>query len=321
MEHIIAVKDVTKIFEVNTEYDNLWKRLLRNNKKSVCAVNNVSLNIEKGSVVALLGKNGAGKTTLIKMLSGIVMPTSGSIVAVGMNPYKDRYKYSYRIGVILGQKSLLWHNIPARESLNLYRSIYDIDKECYIKRVEFFEELFNVKELMDTPVRKLSLGERMKFELMAALIHEPEALFLDEPTIGLDLLAKKQMYHYINELNQEKGVTIIITTHNADDVENLCNHVVLMDEGRVIYDGQCDGLYCYDQSKKVMIRGEVKVDEEISHYIEKIEGNNYLFRCDKNDSSAVAAIVERTAKGSDISVVGMDIEDILLNIYGRKIEI
>lgn len=319
MEQIIEVKNVSKKYEINTEYDNIWKRLFNKNKKSICAVDDVSIGIEKGSIVALLGKNGAGKTTLIKMLSGILTPTYGNIVSVGLDPYKNRYDYSYHIGVVLGQKSLLWHNIPAKESLNLYRSIYDIDKPHYNERLDFFTQLFDVGELLDTPVRKLSLGERMKFELIAALIHEPEILFLDEPTIGLDLLAKRQMYSYINKLNKEKGITIIITTHNVDDVENLCDRVVLMDDGKIIYDGDKEKLYGLCSSKTINISGEVVVDERIKAYLKKRDGNDYLFKCDQNDANAIAEIVKRTAQGSDISVEGMDIEDILLNIYGGKI--
>ncbi|MCI5874335.1 MAG: ATP-binding cassette domain-containing protein [Clostridiales bacterium] len=321
MENIIEIESLTKRYEINTEYDNLWKRLFNKEKKSICAVDDIDLAIAKGSMVALLGKNGAGKTSLIKMLTGIVTPTSGSIVAAGFNPYKDRYKYSYHIGVVLGQKSLLWHNIPAKDSLNLYRSIYDININDYEKRLGFFAGVFDVKDLLDTPVRKLSLGERMKFELIAALLHEPDLLFLDEPTIGLDILAKQQMYSFLNTVNREKGTTIIITTHNVDDVENLCDRVVLMDAGKIIYDGDRDGLCRYNQTKKIVVAGEVRLDNAIKRYLEKKEGNQYVFKCDGNDSDAIACIVDRVVPGSDITVMGMDIEDVLLNVYGGKIKL
>lgn len=321
MENIIEIKSLTKVYSVNEEYDNLWKRLFKRKMVNICAVNNVDLSIARGSIVALLGKNGAGKTSLIKMLTGIVTPTSGSIISAGMNPYEKRYEYSYHIGVVLGQKSLLWHNIPAKDSLNLYRNIYDISLDVYKKKLAFFTELFDVKELLNTPVRKLSLGERMKFELIAALLHEPEILFLDEPTIGLDLLSKQQMYSFLQTINKEKGTTIIITTHNVDDIENLCSHVVLMDKGKIIYNGDKDKLCDYSQTKRIVVSGEILIDDVIGPYLERKDDNSYYFRCDKTNSDIIMTIIERIKPGSDISIMGADIEDVLLKVYGGTIEL
>lgn len=322
MGNIIEVKSLTKVYEVNDEYDSLWKRIFNRSKTKINAVNGINLAIEKGSIVALLGKNGAGKTSLIKMMTGIVTPTTGSITAAGLNPHDDRYKYSYHIGVVLGQKSLLWHNIPAKDSLNLYRRIYDISDEDYKRQLDFFVELFDVKKLLDTPVRKLSLGERMKFELIAALIHEPEILFLDEPTIGLDLLSKQQMYTFLSRINKEKETTIIITTHNVDDVENLCDRVILMDEGKIIYDGDKEGLCKYGQTKKIVVRGEVLIDDVISPYLEEgDEDDVFIFKCEKSDSEGIMAVMDRIVPGSDISIMGTDIEDILLKVYGGELKI
>ena len=321
MENIIEIKSLTKVYSINEEYDNLWKRLFKRKMVNICAVNDVDLSIARGSIVALLGKNGAGKTSLIKMLTGIVSPTSGSIISVGMNPYENRYEYSYHIGVVLGQKSLLWHNIPAKDSLNLYRNIYDISLDVYKKKLTFFTELFDVKELLNTPVRKLSLGERMKFELIAALLHEPEILFLDEPTIGLDLLSKQQMYSFLQTINKEKGTTIIITTHNVDDIENLCSQVVLMDKGKIIYNGDKDKLCDYSQTKRIVVTGEILIDDVIGPYLERKDDNSYYFRCDKTNSDIIMTIIERIKPGSDISIMGADIEDVLLKVYGGTIEL
>ncbi len=321
MENIIEIKSLTKIYKVNEEYDNLWKRLFKRKMVNVCAVNNVDLSCARGSIVALLGKNGAGKTSLIKMLTGIVTPTSGSIVSAGMNPYEQRYEYSYHIGVVLGQKSLLWHNIPAKDSLNLYRNIYDIGWDVYKKKLTFFTELFDVKELLNTPVRKLSLGERMKFELIAALLHDPEILFLDEPTIGLDLLSKQQMYSFLQTINKEKGTTIIITTHNVDDIENLCSHVVLMDKGKIIYNGDKDKLCNYSQTKRIVISGDIYIDDVIGPYLERKDDHTYYFRYNKTNSDIIMAIIERIKPESDISIMGDDIEDVLLRVYGGTIEL
>jgi len=322
MGNIIEIRSLTKIYKINNEYDNLWKRLFNRNKIEINAVNGIDVSIASGSIVALLGKNGAGKTSLIKMMTGIITPTRGSIIAVGLSPYDNRYEYSYHIGVVLGQKSLLWHNIPAKDSLNLYRCIYEISETDYQNRLKFFVELFDVEKLLNTPVRKLSLGEKMKFELIAALLHEPEILFLDEPTIGLDLLSKQQMYSFLKNINKEKGTTIIVTTHNIDDVENLCERVILMDKGKIIYDGDKEDLCGYDRIKKIVVTGEVVIDDVISPYLEKNDEDDvYVFKCDKSDSIAIMAIMNRIIQGSDIKITGTDIEDVLLKVYGGELKI
>ncbi len=321
MKNIIEINSVTKTFEINTEYDNLFKRLLHKNIEIVTAVDDVSLCIPQGSMVALLGKNGAGKTTLIKMMSGIISPTSGSISVAGFDPHRDRYKYSYHIGVVLGQKSLLWHNIPVRESLNLYRSIYDISKDDYEKRLAFFGGLFECERLLDVPVRKLSLGERMKFEIMAALLHEPQVLFLDEPTIGLDILSKKQMYSFLKRINKENDTTIILTTHNIDDVENLCERVVLLDEGRIIYDGDKLRLRCYDETRTICVKGSIDIDDSIQKYLDSQNDDEYIFKCNLADAQVLSNILQRISVGSDITISGADIEDVLLKIYEGELEL
>lgn len=319
MNNIIEISSVTKKFEVNTEYDNLFKRLFNRKKEIICAVDDVSIEIASGSMVALLGKNGAGKTTLIKMLAGIINPSIGEIQVGGYNPYKERYQYSYQIGVVLGQKSLLWYNIPVKESLNLYRNIYDISKKDFEVRLDFFKSLFDVEHLLDTPVRKLSLGERMKFEIVASLLHNPEILFLDEPTIGLDVLAKQQMYSFLKQINEEKNTTIILTTHNVDDVENLCERVILMDNGKIVYDGNQENLCSYIKTKTIVITGGVEMDEEIRPFLDKKDNGRYIFKCNQNNCDVIAKIMSKMVPGSDIFVSGADIEDILLQVYGGKL--
>lgn len=321
MSNIIEVSSVTKKFEVNTEYDNLFKRLFNRKKEIICAVDDVSVEIASGSMVALLGKNGAGKTTLIKMLSGIVNPSSGQVQVGGYNPYKERYEYSYHIGVVLGQKSLLWYNIPVKESLNLYRNIYDISKKDYEERMEFFKSLFHVGHLLDTPVRKLSLGERMKFEIIAALLHNPEILIMDEPSIGLDVLSKQQMYSFLKQINERENTTIILTTHSVDDVENLCERVILMDNGRIVFDGSRENLCGYNKTKTIVVTGDMELGEEIRPFLEKKENNRYVFKCEQNNPEVLTKIMNKIALGSDITIAGADIEDILLEVYGGKLKL
>lgn len=319
MNNAVEVTELSKEFEINTEYENLLKRLFNKKKEKVCAVNEVSFMIPQGEMVALLGKNGAGKSTLIKILTGIINPSKGEVMVAGYIPYKQRYKYSYHIGVVMGQKSLLWHNIPVKESLNLYKTIYGVSDKDYEKRIDFFRGLFDIDRLFEVPVRKLSLGERMKFEIVAALINEPEVLFLDEPTIGLDLLAKKQLYSFLREINAIKNTTIILTTHNVEDVENLCERVILMDKGKIIFDGKIVELCKRTELKTIVITGDVKLDDDMRIYLESQEGNRFVFKCNKDDTELVANIMSRVVSGSDISIIGTELEDILLQVYKGEV--
>lgn len=318
-KNVIEIDSLIKTFQINEEYESLKERFLKKKIRTVKAIDNISLEIVQGSMVALLGKNGAGKTTLVKMLSGIISPTSGRIQAAGFEPYKKRYEYSYHIGVVLGQKSLLWPNIPVRESLNLYRCIYEVSMKDFNEKLSMFNELFNCKELLDVPVRKLSLGERMKFEIIASLIHNPEILYLDEPTIGLDLLSKQQMYSFLKQINENYKTTIILTTHSVDDVENLCKRVILLDEGKIIYDGDQETLCGYSKIKTVCVKGSVSLDDELKKYLEKQEENTYIFKCNSNQNDIILKIFNNISIGSDITISGTDIEDILLKVYGGEL--
>lgn len=201
------------------------------------AVDSVDFTIEAGEIVGYLGPNGAGKSTTIKMLTGILVPTSGSVEVDGLVPWRQRERNARRIGVVFGQRSGLWWDLPLIESLRLVGTIYDIPRDRYQANLRKFSELLGLEEFLHTPVRQLSLGQRMRGDLAAAMLHDPAILFLDEPTIGLDVIAKERIRAFIADLNRQAGTTVVLTTHDLDDVERLCRRIVLIDHGRVLYDG------------------------------------------------------------------------------------
>ena len=207
------------------------------------AVNNIDLEIAEGEFVGLIGPNGAGKTTLIKMLTGIIAPTSGEINVLGYYPNDLKNEFKKQYAVVMGQKSQLFFELTVNDTLRLFKEIYDISEENYQRSRSFFVELFGVKDLMDVQVRTLSLGERMKMELIAALLHNPRILFLDEPTIGLDAVAAKQIRKFLREINQEKGTTIILTSHYMEDIKSLCRRSIVINHGSKIFDGSTEELF------------------------------------------------------------------------------
>ena len=207
------------------------------------AVRNVSFSIGKGEFIGLIGPNGAGKTTLVKMLTGIIAPTSGMIDVMGYYPNDMKNEFKKRYAVVMGQKSQLFFELTANDTLRLFKEIYEIQEKEFKKSKEYFIELFGVKDLMDVQVRTLSLGERMKMELMVALLHNPEVLFLDEPTIGLDIVASKQIRNFLKTVNEEKGTTIMLTSHYMEDIRLLCQRSIVINEGEKIYDGDTGRLF------------------------------------------------------------------------------
>lgn len=207
------------------------------------AVKEVSFAIGEGEFVGLIGPNGAGKTTLIKMLTGIIAPTSGTIDVMGYYPNDMKNEFKKRYAVVMGQKSQLFFELTLNDTLRLFKEIYEIPKKEFEESKEYFTELFGVRELMDVQVRTLSLGERMKMELIVALLHNPQILFLDEPTIGLDLVASKQIRNFLKTINEEKGTTIMLTSHYMEDIRLLCKRSIVIHEGEKIYDGDTAGLF------------------------------------------------------------------------------
>jgi ABC-2 type transport system ATP-binding protein len=253
-------------------------------KDIIKAVDNISFKIKSGELVGYIGQNGAGKSTTIKMLTGILKPSSGEVLVNGVNPSKDRARNAFQIGVVFGQRSQLWMDLPVEESFDLLRSIYKIDKKIYDKKIEFFSDLLGINEFMKQQARKLSLGQRMKADLAASLLHSPSVLFLDEPTIGLDLLVKEKVRTFIKNINENEKVTIILTTHDIQDIEFLADRIIIIDKGKIGYDGDISNfnkmvgndsyvsVHFQEQIKNFNLPSPYEIKQKISdlHYLIKI---------------------------------------------------
>ncbi|MEB3752144.1 ATP-binding cassette domain-containing protein [Geobacillus icigianus] len=243
--NIIEVEQLRKEFKVHRSRSGLvgaFRDLWTRRYTTVRAVDGISFAVKRGEIVGYIGENGAGKSTTIKMLTGILTPTSGRIVVNGMNPHQEREKFVRTIGVVFGQRSQLWWDIAVQESFRLLKKVYRVPDEQYDRHMGEVIEMLEIGSLLDKPVRKLSLGQRMRCELAAALIHNPPLLFLDEPTIGLDVLVKLNIRQFLKQLNERYGTTILLTTHDMSDIEALCERVIMLDEGKIIYDGSLETL-------------------------------------------------------------------------------
>src|SRR5512136_1354061 len=237
---IIRVDHLTKSFDYYRKelgLKNSLKNLFYREKLSKEAVREVNFEIQEGEILGFLGPNGAGKTTTLKMLSGILHPTSGQATVLGYVPWERKKAFKMQFAIVMGQKAQLWWDLPANESLYLNKCIYEIDDRAYQATLAELTELLDVKDLLSVQVRRLSLGERMKMELIAALIHKPRLIFLDEPTIGLDILSQKRMREFFKYYNQEKKATVILTSHYMEDVEDLCKRAIIINQGRIVFDG------------------------------------------------------------------------------------
>lgn len=287
------------------------------------AVDGINFDIQRGEMVGYVGPNGAGKSTTIKMLTGILLPTSGEVEVDGMVPHRDRKQLARRIGVVFGQKTQLWWDVPVIESLRLLKEIYKIPTSSYKANLELFNDLLDLHEFQNTPVRQLSLGQRMRSDLAAALLHSPDILFLDEPTIGVDVLAKERFRSFILNLNRERQVTVLLTTHDMLDIEKVCNRMMIIDKGKVIYDGPIAGMKERFTPYRVLVvdfaDGETDVKIDLAELMEYKDWQA-RFRFDRRKVSASELIVELAGKYRvrDISVEEPEIEAIVREIYKRS---
>jgi ABC-2 type transport system ATP-binding protein len=254
-ENVISVENIWRYFKTYKKEAGLWasiKSVIKREYVTKAALKGVSLTVNKGEILGLIGPNGAGKSTLIKILSGVLYPTSGSVQVMGYEPWKDRMKYTKHLGVVFGQKSSLWWDIPAVDSFELNKGLYEISDEDYDRRLKFMIDLLDAEELVNKPVRQLSLGERMRCEIIQSLLHNPKVVFFDEPTIGLDTVAKEKMRNFIKEINRRYGTTFIITTHDMGDIEKLCERVVVINHGIIVYDGMLKELRKKFANRKII---------------------------------------------------------------------
>ncbi len=284
------------------------------------AVESVSFALEPGDLVGYIGPNGAGKSTTIKMLTGILVPSSGELRVAGIVPSRDRQTNAQNIGVVFGQRSQLYWDLPLRESFELLRSIYDVPRGRYRENLAHFSAILDLERFMGTPVRQLSLGERMRGDFAAAMLHDPKVVYLDEPTIGLDAIAKEAIRDFIAEINRERGTTVILTTHDLADVERLSRRIILIDEGTVIYDGPLSRLREeYGTHRTLVVNlfedaAEVAVDGAT---VVAREGHSVQFRFDRRTISAEALVrrVTERYRITDIAIIEPDIETIVRRIY------
>jgi len=252
---VVSVRGLRKNFTVKTKLPGLsgsLRAVLRPEIHTVEAVKGISLDLEKGELLAFIGPNGAGKSTTIKMLTGILYPTAGQAQVLGYVPWRQRRQLAYHIGSVFGQKPQLWYHLPAIDTFHLFAKIYELDAHAFRQRLDFLVAAFEIGDLLYTPVRKLSLGQRMKCEIAASLLHRPRIIFLDEPTIGLDVVAKQQIRDTIKLLNAEEGTTIFLTSHDAGDVETLCKRVIIINHGQIIFDDRVSTLKRRYLTRKVI---------------------------------------------------------------------
>jgi len=284
------------------------------------AVDGVTMSLEPGELVGYLGPNGAGKSTTIKMLTGILVPTSGLIRVAGLVPHKQRLENAQNIGVVFGQRSQLYWDLPLRESFALLRSIYDVPRDRYRQNMQRFCEILDLERFMGTPVRQLSLGERMRGDFAAAMLHDPKVVYLDEPTIGLDVIAKEAVREFIARVNRENGTTVILTTHDLADIERLAKRVILIDEGTVIFDGRLERLrneYGTHRTLVITLADSYPDVEVEGAQLESREANVVRLRFDRRRVSAEQLIrraMERYAI-SDLAIIEPEIDSIVSRIY------
>ncbi len=287
------------------------------------AVDDVSLQVAEGEVIGYIGPNGAGKSTTIKILTGILLPSSGQARVAGLDPQRRRMELTRRIGVVFGQRTQLWWDLPLRDSFDLLRYVYRIPLGQHQHNVAQFEDLLDLGPFLDTPVRQLSLGQRMRGELTAALLHDPAIVYLDEPTIGLDVISKVRVREFLAAVNRERGVTIMLTTHDLDDVEQLCSRLVVIDRGHVIHDTTVERFKHDYAPYRTLVVDLVETAPPLvvpGAEVARVEGPRQWLRFRRGDTTAanLIAAVGRTARIHDVTVLEPDIEEVIRRVYAEN---
>lgn len=322
---IIHVDNLTKVFKRASKKPGLKgaiEGLFRHNYETKIAVNNISFEIEKGEIVGFIGPNGAGKSTTIKMLVGILQPSEGTVKVSGINPAINRKENAKHIGVVFGQRSQLWWDIPVIESLNLMQYIYKIDNEKFKKNISAYTEILEMKDFLHVPVRQLSLGQRMRADICAALLHDPDILYLDEPTIGLDVVVKKSIHKFIKEINKMNATTVLLTTHDMRDIGKLSSRIIIIDNGSLIYDGSLRNIRekMFNESKIVIdynVEQMQDLDVVLKGYKYEIDNNKLSISYNPEIIKLTQFIgfLQENFNFTDFSLQEKDIEDIIAELY------
>ncbi|WP_329132342.1 ATP-binding cassette domain-containing protein [Streptomyces sp. NBC_01476] len=314
-EPVIELDGVQKVFDVRRKAGRL-----RRERHQVRAVDGISFSVPRGEIVGYIGPNGAGKSTTIKMLTGILSPSAGRIRVCGIDPTRERARLARRIGVVFGQRTTLWWDLPLRDSYELVRRMYRIADARYTANLAACVELLDLGPLLDVPVRQLSLGQRMRGDIAAALLHDPEVLYLDEPTIGLDVVSKARVRDFLRDFNADHGTTILLTTHDLTDIETLCRRVMVIDHGRVMYDGDLGGLHAVGDSERTLVVDfayELPPVDVPGARCVRVEGPRQWLAFPA--AASAAPLVAAVAAGHplvDLSVREPAIEDVIARMYG-----
>jgi ABC-2 type transport system ATP-binding protein len=311
---LIDVRDLERTFVVRKREGGLTRT-----RHEVAAVHDLTFSIAAGEMVGYIGPNGAGKSTTIKMLTGILVPTSGTVRVSGLDPSTRRTDLARRIGVVFGQRTTLWWDLPLRDSFELLQKIYRVDPERHRRNLTEYIELLDLGDLLDTPVRQLSLGQRMRGDITAALLHDPEILYLDEPTIGLDVVSKGRLREFLRTLNAERGTTLMLTTHDLQDIEALCSRVIVIDHGTSVFDGALADLHRRGGASRTLVVDlvdEAPAIDVAGAVTSRVEGPRQWLSFPADASAApIVAAVAAAYDVADLSIHEPDIEDVIRQIY------
>lgn len=322
MDRAIVVDHLVKNFEVTEKEAGLsgaFKSLFSPKKKQVHALRGISFTIQPGELVGFIGPNGAGKTTTLKTLSGLLYPTSGFVEVMEHDPWERKGEFLKQIALVMGQKNQLWWDLPAIETFELNRAIYEIPTAEYRENLNELTELLEIGKLVKTPVRKLSLGQRMRMELTAALLHKPKVLFLDEPTIGLDLVAQQKMRDFIYEYNKKYQATILLTSHNMDDLTDLARRVIVIDEGRILFDGALEELV-EKFAKEKIIKATLSKEDGIAELakigkVKKLAFPEVILSVPRSATAVAAAELLQNFPVEDLTIEEVPIEDVIRKVF------
>jgi len=322
METVLEVRNLSKTFAARQKQPGFLpsvRALFKPQTREVRAVDDISFSVERGEMLAFIGPNGAGKSTTIKLVTGILYPTSGSIRVLGFDPHRQRKSLARRIGTVFGQRSQLWYHLPPLDTMLLLADIYDLEAAAARKRIDYLVEAFGIGEYLHTPVRKLSLGERIRCEIAASLLHSPEVIFLDEPTIGLDVIVKQSIRDLIRRMNEEERTTVFLTSHDTGDIEKICRRAIVINHGRIVWDGSIKDMKYRLLRRKVI---DLKLDAPLrleAEGVEVLKNRPYSAKLEVDLAQAslddVVSRIMRDNHVEDITISNPPMEEIIASIY------